>query len=184
MKIKRGWHPIFNFLFELFKDLPPHFKCFRNSKMKLLITINSYVEDQGKMYIVFERQVNPDDWDAINPGELSRIKEEWWLNFKEGSCTCAQETEFKSFTGNAIKTTKGEMGPYPPKRYNDKGWTWIKHQLDFVLKTIKESDRINPYTGKILTLEEARAFDEKMSVCIGRVEDFGVIIGEALQKQK
>jgi len=91
---------------------------------------------------------------------------------------------FKSFAGYATKTTKGENGPYLPERYNDKNWTWIKDQLDFVLKTIKESKRIDPYTGKIQTVEEAKEFDKKMTGRIGRVEDFVAGIGETLRRRK
>jgi hypothetical protein len=182
MKIKKDWHPIFWFLFELFKDLPPHFKYFYHPEMKLVIGINSYLEDQGKMNIVFESKVKLEYQDNLEPGEISEIKEEWWLNFKDGSCSCEQEVAFKSFTGYATKTAEGKGGPYLPEEY--KNWVWIKSQLDSVLKIIQESKRINPYTGKILTPEKAKEFDKKMSGRIGRVEDFGAKVEEALRKNK
>jgi len=184
MEIQKDWHPIFHLLFELFKDLPVHFKCFYHPETKLLITINSYLEDQGRMNIVFERKVRFEDQEKVKPGETLEVEEEWWLNFKDGSCNCEQKVAFKSFGGYATKTTKGENGPYLPKRYNDKNWTWIKDQLDFVLKTIKESKRIDPYTGKIQTPEEAKEFDKKMAGRIGKVEDSVAGIGETLRRRK
>lgn len=180
MDIGKDWHPIFQFLFDLFKGLPPHFKYFFNEERNLVIAINSYLEDKKEMLIILERKK---DWAKPRPGEMISIEEGWRLNFENGSVRCEQEIEFKSFTGRAIKRTKGETGACSLEEYNKRSWTWLGSQLNFLLKIIKESKRINPYTGKILSEKEAEEFDKKISVRMGQVEDFGVKVGEQLRKR-
>lgn len=183
MKIRKDWHPIFQFLFDLFKGLPPHFKDFFNEERNLVITINSYLEDKKEMLIILERKLASKNWAKARPGEIISIEEGWRLNFENGSVRCEQEIEFKSFAGKAIKRTKGETGACPPEEYNKKSWTWLGSQLDFLLKIIKESKRVNPYTRDILSEKEAEEFDRKMSTRIGGVEDFGAKVREQLERR-
>lgn len=179
MEIGNDWHPIFQFLFDLFEGLPPHFKCFFNREKNLVITINSYLEDKKEMLVILERKKEAAQ---VKPGGVTLIQEEWRLNFGTGSAKCEQTLEFKSFTGNAIKSTKGETGISSPEEYNKKSWKWLGNQLDFILKIIKASKRINPYAGQVLSRKEAEEFDKKMSTRIGKVEDFGVAVRKQLRK--
>jgi len=183
MKIEKYWHPIFQFLYDLFGELPPHFKCFFNQEKNLTIVINSYLEDKREILVILERRVKPNDRNKVAPGGTILIQEEWRLNFEDGSVKCELEIDFKSFTGKAIKTTKGESAFCSPEEYNKKTQRWLGNQLDFVLKIIKESKRLDPYTGKILSEEEAKEFDKKMSTLMGEVEDFGAKISEQLRKK-